>query len=171
MIKRVFGFAGWSGSGKTTLIEQVIAHLSLNGVRVGLIKHAHHDFDIDHPGKDSYRHRIAGASEVLISSGKRWALMSELRGAPELSLAECLPRLSSCDLVIIEGYKREPIPKLEIWRAELGKPLLFPTDSHIEGLVSDDPLPATVLAPTVARFGLSSISEIAEFVLARASSL
>ncbi|MBP6530681.1 MAG: molybdopterin-guanine dinucleotide biosynthesis protein B [Burkholderiales bacterium] len=171
MTQRVFGFAGWSGSGKTTLIEQVIAHLSSKGARVALIKHAHHAFDVDHPGKDSHRHRAAGASEVLISSGTRWALMNELRGAPELTLAQCLQRFSPCDLVIVEGYKREPMPKLEIWRAELGKPLLFPTDSHIVGLVSDDALPDSIREPAFARFGLSAIADIADFAVAHALSI
>ena len=180
MSKRVFGFAGWSGSGKTTLIEQVIAHLSADGVRVALIKHAHHSFDIDHAGKDSHRHREAGASEVMISSGKRWAIMHELRGAPELSLAEALDRLSPCDLVLIEGYKREALPKLEIWRSAVGKPLLFPEDEHIIALATDDPLPAdatdalTALTAREANFvrvGLADISAIAALALARAATL
>ena len=180
MSKRVFGFAGWSGSGKTTLIEQVIAHLSADGVRVALIKHAHHSFDIDHAGKDSHRHREAGASEVMISSGKRWAIMHELRGAPELSLAEALDRLSPCDLVLIEGYKREALPKLEIWRSAVGKPLLFPEDEHIIALATDDPLPAdatdaltalTAREPNFVRVGLANIAAIAELVLARAATL
>ena len=180
MSKRVFGFAGWSGSGKTTLIEQVIAQLSANGVRVALIKHAHHSFDIDHAGKDSHRHREAGASEVMISSGKRWAIMHELRGAPELSLAEALDRLSPCDLVLIEGYKREPLPKLEVWRSAVGKPLLFPEDEHIIALATDDPLPAdatdalTALTGREANFvrvGLADISAIAALALERAAQL
>ena len=177
---KVFGFAGWSGSGKTTLIEQVIAQLSADGVRVALIKHAHHSFDIDHAGKDSYRHREAGACEVMISSGKRWAIMHELRGAPELSLAEALDRLSPCDLVLIEGYKREPLPKLEVWRSAVGKPLLFPNDPHIIALATDDALPTdatdalTALAvrePNFMRVGLANIAAIAELALARAATL
>jgi len=166
--QRVFGFAGWSGSGKTTLIEKVITHLAGSGVRVSLIKHAHHAFDVDQPGKDSYRHRMAGASEVLISSGNRWALMHELRGEPELSLAEAIAQFSACDLVLVEGYKREPIPKLEIWRAELVKPLLFPTDSSILGLATDDSLPSAVSGvrePRLDRFGLGDTQSIAAFVL------
>jgi len=170
-MQRVFGFAGWSGSGKTTLIEQVIAELARHGRRVSLIKHAHHGFDVDHPGKDSFRHREAGATEVLISSATRWALMHELRDAPELSLAEALRKFSACDLVLVEGYKREAIPKIEIWRAAVGKPLLYPTDPHIVGLASDDPLPNAVREPALRRFGLSSISEIAQFALERAISL
>src|SRR5258705_2458171 len=111
---RVFGFAGRSGSGKTTLIEQVIPRLAARGLRISLIKHAHHRFDVDHPGKDSYRHRHAGCSEVLVTSGERWALMHELRGGRELTLDETLARLSPCDLVLVEAYKAAPIPKLEI---------------------------------------------------------
>ena len=180
MTKRVFGFAGWSGSGKTTLIEQVIAHLAASGVRVALIKHAHHSFDIDHTGKDSHRHREAGATEVMISSGNRWAIMHELRGAPELSLAEALARLSPCDLVLIEGYKREPLPKLEVWRSAVGKPLLFPEDEHIIALATDDPLPTqpttamiaiAAREPSIKRVGLADIAAIAELALARAATL
>lgn len=163
--RKVFGFAGWSGSGKTTLIERVIAHLAGDGVRVSLIKHAHHAFDVDQPGKDSYRHREAGASEVLISSGKRWALMHELRGEAELTLAEAVERFSPCDLVLVEGYKREAIPKIEIWRAEVGKPLLFPTDPNIIGLATDDSLPVSVQEPNFARFGLNEIAGLSDFVL------
>lgn len=173
MTKRVFGFAGWSGSGKTTLIEQVIAHLAADGVRVALIKHAHHRFDIDHPGKDSYRHRQAGATEVMISSGNRWAIMHELRGAPELSLAAALARLGPCDLVLIEGYKREALPKLEVWRSAVGKPLLFPEDRHIIALATDDPLPLDapkLREPNFSRVGLADIATIAELVLTKAKS-
>ena len=140
MNKRVFGFAGYSGSGKTTLIEQLIPRLVEAGLRVSLIKHAHHAFDIDKPGKDSWRHREAGASEVLISSGTRWALLHENRGAPEPSLDELLPRLSPVDLVLVEGYKREAIPRLEVHRPSLGHPLLYPADPHIVAVASDTPL-------------------------------
>lgn len=180
MTKRVFGFAGWSGSGKTTLIEQVIAYLAAEGVRVALIKHAHHSFDIDHVGKDSYRHREAGATEVMISSGKRWAIVHELRGAPELALRDALARLSPTDLVLIEGYKREPLPKLEVWRSAVGKPLLFPDDEHIIALATDDPLPTDgehALAAIPARqndfvrVGLSNVAAIAELAMLRAVKL
>ena len=135
---RVFGFAGWSGSGKTTLIEHVIPRLAASGLVVSLVKHAHHSFDVDQPGKDSFRHRHAGCSEVLVSSAARWALIHELRGGTELALSEALERLSSCDIALVEGWKRAPIPKLEIWRASLGKPLLHPLDSHILGIATDD---------------------------------
>lgn len=165
MTQRVFGFAGWSGSGKTTLIERVIAHLSARGLRVSLIKHAHHEFDVDQPGKDSYRHRAAGASEVLVSSANRWALMHELRGAPELTLREALDQLNGCDLVLVEGFKRESIPKLEVWRAEVGKALLFPGDPNIVALASDGAPPQAEPEPSFARFGLDQVGEIAEFAL------
>lgn len=162
---KVFGFAGWSGSGKTTLIERVIAHLSGRGLRVSLIKHAHHEFDVDQPGKDSYRHRTAGASEVLVSSANRWALMHELRGEPELLLRQAIAQFSACDLVLVEGYKRESIPKLEVWRAELGKALLFPGDKNIVALATDSPLPNAAQEPSFTRFGLAQVENIAEFAL------
>lgn len=141
---RIFGFAGWSGSGKTTLIEQVIPRLVARGLCVSLIKHAHHRFDVDQPGKDSYRHRHAGCAEVLITSGTRWAVMHELRGDPEMTMDEALARLSPCDLALVEGFKTSAIPKLEIWRAEVGKPLLHPQDPHILAIATDSPeqLPA-----------------------------
>ena len=137
---QVFGFAGYSGSGKTTLIEKLIPRFVGQGLRVALIKHAHHAFDIDRPGKDSYRHRQAGATEVLIASEQRWALMHELRGAPEPSMPELLEHLSPCDLVLVEGYKHAALPKLEIHRPSHGKPALWPDDRHIVAVASDEPL-------------------------------
>jgi molybdopterin-guanine dinucleotide biosynthesis protein B len=137
---RVFGFAGYSGSGKTTLIEQLVPRLVAEGLKVSLIKHAHHDFEIDYPGKDTYRHRQAGCQEVVISSDRRWALIAELRGAPQLSLDQILRRLSPCDLVLVEGFKFDPIPKLEVHRPSLGKPLIYPDDPYIVALASDTPL-------------------------------
>ena len=136
---RVFGFAGWSGSGKTTLIERLIPVLVERGHRVSLVKHAHHDFDVDQRGKDSYRHREAGAAEVLVSSAKRWALMHELRDAPEMSLADALERLSPCDLALVEGFKAAAIPKLEVHRPAVGKPLLYPDDPYIVAFATDEP--------------------------------
>jgi molybdopterin-guanine dinucleotide biosynthesis protein B len=156
---KIFGFAGWSGSGKTTLIEKLIPELIGAGLRVSLIKHAHHDFDIDQPGKDSWRHRQAGASEVLISSGQRWALMHELRGVQEPTLEEHLARLSPCDLVLVEGFKREAIPKLEIHRPSVGKPLLFPDDPHIVAVASD-----SALQTNLPRFDLNDVAGIANFI-------
>jgi len=134
---KIFGFAGWSGSGKTTLIEKLIPRLVARGLRVSLIKHAHHTFDVDQPGKDSYRHRHAGASEILVTSSRRWVLMHELRGSPEPSFEDQIRRLSPCDLLLVEGFKFAPIPKLEVWRAETGEPLLHPKDPHIVAVASD----------------------------------
>jgi molybdopterin-guanine dinucleotide biosynthesis protein B len=159
---RIFGFAGWSGSGKTTLIERVIPHLIARGLTVSLIKHAHHSFDLDQPGKDSHRHRLAGCSEVLISSGLRWALMHELRGEAEMTLPETLARLSPCDLVLVEGYKAFPIPKLEVWREAVGKPLLHPQDPHIAAIATDRP--ETFAGGRIPAFSLEALDEIATFI-------
>src|ERR1700742_1845701 len=134
---KVIGLAGWSGAGKTTLLTRVIPHLREQGLSVSVIKHAHHNFDVDKPGKDSFRHREAGAEEVLVSSGNRWALMHELRGAREPHLPELLLKLSRVDLVVIEGYKSEPHRKIEVHRAANDKPFLFPTDSDIVGIAAD----------------------------------
>ena len=134
---KVFGFAGWSGSGKTTLIEKLIPRFVQRGLKVSLIKHAHHSFDVDQPGKDSYRHRHAGASEILVTSSRRWVLMHELRGAHEPAFEEQVRRISPCDLLIVEGFKHAPIPKLEVWRAVTGEPLLHPNDPHIVAIASD----------------------------------
>ncbi len=139
---RIFGLAGWSGSGKTTLLAAIIPELAVRGLSVSTIKHAHHDFDIDRPGKDSWRHRQAGASEVMVASARRWALMHELRGAAEPMLDELVARLSPVDLVIVEGYKRHPHPKLEVHRPSLGKPLLYPDDPYIVAIASDEPFAA-----------------------------
>jgi molybdopterin-guanine dinucleotide biosynthesis protein B len=137
---KIFGFAGWSGSGKTTLIEKLIPRFVGRGLRVSLIKHAHHTFDVDTPGKDSYRHRQAGASEILVTSSRRWVLMHELRGAHEPSFDEHVRHLSPCDLLLVEGFKFAPIPKLEVWRKEPGEPLLHPNDPHIVAVASDEKL-------------------------------
>ncbi|PJG55575.1 molybdopterin-guanine dinucleotide biosynthesis protein B [Bradyrhizobium forestalis] len=134
---KVIGLAGWSGAGKTTLLTRLIPHFNAQGLRVSVIKHAHHQFDVDVPGKDSWRHREAGAAEVLVASSNRWALMHELRGAAEPRLPELLEKLSAVDLVVVEGYKREPHRKIEVHRAANGKPLLFPDDPGIAGIASD----------------------------------
>ncbi|MBV8924623.1 MAG: molybdopterin-guanine dinucleotide biosynthesis protein B [Bradyrhizobium sp.] len=134
---KVIGLAGWSGAGKTTLLTRVIPLLNGQGLRVSVIKHAHHKFDIDKPGKDSWRQREAGAEEVLVSSGHRWALMHELRGEREPSLPQLLQKLSRVDLVVIEGYKSEPHRKIEVHRAGNAKPFLFPADPDIIGIVAD----------------------------------
>jgi molybdopterin-guanine dinucleotide biosynthesis protein B len=158
---RVIGLAGWQGSGKTTLLAKVIPRLVARGRTVSTVKHAHHSFDIDQPGKDSHTHRISGATEVLIGSANRFALMHELRGAPEPALPALLARLASVDLVIVEGYKAHPHPKLEVYRASVGKPLLHPGDSWIVAVASDAPLPGTEL-PVVA---LDDIDKIADILL------
>ena len=134
---KVIGLAGWSGAGKTTLLARVLPHLLGKGLRVSVIKHAHHSFDVDVPGKDSWVHRQSGATEVLVSSGKRWALMHELRGAPEPRLPELLKRMSPVDLVIVEGFKSEPHRKIEVHRLANGKAMLFPDDPGIVGIASD----------------------------------
>jgi molybdopterin-guanine dinucleotide biosynthesis adapter protein len=137
---KIIGIAGYSGSGKTTLIEKVIPVLVREGLRVSLIKHAHHEFDVDQPGKDSFRHRHAGASEVLLSSSKRWAMMHELRGAPEPSLEEQLKLFKPCDLVIIEGYKSETFPKVEVHRRDSHTPLLYPDRQDVVAVATDERL-------------------------------
>jgi molybdopterin-guanine dinucleotide biosynthesis adapter protein len=159
---RIFGFAGWSGSGKTTLIERLIPHLIARGLTVSLVKHAHHSFDLDQPGKDSHRHRLAGCSEVLISSGLRWALVHELRGEAEMPLPAALARLSPCDLALVEGYKAYPIPKLEVWREAVGKPLLHPQDPHIAAIATDRP--AGFAGGRIPAFSLDALDEIATFI-------
>ena len=160
---RLFGFAGWSGSGKTTLIERLVPRLAARGLTVSLVKHAHHSFDVDQPGKDSHTHRMAGATEVLISSAKRWALMHELRDEDELTLDALLARLSRVDLVLIEGFKREHHPKLEVYRAAVGKPPLHPNDANVVAIASDGPVAASV--PLVA---LDDIEAVADILIGKA---
>jgi molybdopterin-guanine dinucleotide biosynthesis protein B len=157
---KIFGFAGYSGSGKTTLIERLIPLFTQRGLAVSLIKHAHHTFDVDHPGKDSYRHRSAGCTEVLVTSSRRWALIHELRGAGEPPLSEHVKRLSPCDLLLVEGFKREAIPKLEVFRAEVGEPLIHPHDENIVAVASD-----ARLETRLPQFDLNAPGPIAEFVL------
>jgi molybdopterin-guanine dinucleotide biosynthesis protein B len=157
---KIFGFAGWSGSGKTTLIEKLIPLFVARGLKVSLIKHAHHTFEVDQPGKDSYRHRHAGCAEVLVSSSRRWALVHELRGAPEPGFAELLERLSPCDLVLVEGFKRERVPKLEVYRAATGEPLLHPQDRDIAAIASDRRLDTKL-----PQFDLDDTPAIAAFIL------
>jgi molybdopterin-guanine dinucleotide biosynthesis protein B len=138
---RIIGLAGWSGSGKTTLVGRVIPVLRRRGLKVATVKHAHHGFDIDVPGKDSWLHREAGASEVAIVSSRRWAIVHELRDEPEPSFAELLAKLSPVDLVIVEGFKRHSHPKLEVYRAAVGKPLMHPDDDCIVAIATDSALP------------------------------
>ncbi|MBN8462991.1 MAG: molybdopterin-guanine dinucleotide biosynthesis protein B [Dechloromonas sp.] len=157
---KVFGIAGWSGSGKTTLLEKLIPQFTARRLKVAVIKHAHHGFDIDRPGKDSYRHREAGASEVLLSCNDRWALMHERRETSEVTLDELLARLAPCDLVLVEGFKQEPIPKLEVYRPESGKPPLFPGRSDIVAVASSG-----AIATGLPRLALDDIAGIADFVM------
>jgi molybdopterin-guanine dinucleotide biosynthesis protein B len=156
---RVIGLAGWSGSGKTTLLGKVIPRLVARGLKVSTLKHAHHGFDVDQPGKDSHSHRMAGATEVLIGSSARFALVHELRGAKEPTVYELLARLSPVDLVIVEGYKASPLPKLEVHRAAVGKPLLHPEDNCIVAIASDVPLPNAEL-PVVSLDDIDKIADI-----------
>ncbi|MBK1698916.1 molybdopterin-guanine dinucleotide biosynthesis protein B [Rhodovibrio salinarum] len=156
-----FGLAGWSGSGKTTLVRQLIPALVARGLRVSSIKHAHHDFDIDQPGKDSYEHRAAGAGEVLVSSARRWALMHEHRGAREPTLDELLAKLAPCDLVLVEGFKGEAHPKLEVFRRSVGKPRLADEVPGVVAVASDEPLDAGNLP----QLDLNDVAGVADFIL------
>jgi molybdopterin-guanine dinucleotide biosynthesis protein B len=172
---KVIGLSGWSGAGKTTLLSRVIPYLLGQGLRVSVIKHAHHEFDVDVPGKDSWVHRQSGATEVLVSSSRRWALMHELRGAAEPRLPELLSKMSQVDLVVIEGFKREPHSKIEVHRAANNKPLLFPDDPDIVGIATDavveSRLPMVHLDDVEAIAALMQRSAIpVEQVLARSSS-
>lgn len=161
---RVIGLAGWSGAGKTTLLTRIIPRLIGRGLSVSTVKHAHHGFDVDHPGKDSYAHRVAGATEVLVSSAVRFALMHELRGEQELDLTRLLTKLSPVDLVIVEGFKREPHPKLEVYRAVVGKPCLYLDDPDIVAIASDQPLPQAPIRSVL----LDDIQAIVDLLLEHA---
>ena len=164
---KVFGIAGYSGMGKTTLLERLVPELTSRGLVVSLIKHSHKAIEIDRPGKDSYRLREAGCSEVLLLGDGRWALMHELRGADEPPLAYLLSRLQRCDLVLVEGFKEGDFPKLEVWRAAVGKPTLWPAWPGICGIASDTP--AALPAGDVARLELGDITGLADFVLMHAA--
>lgn len=158
---KIYGVTGWKNAGKTGLMERLVADLSGRGFSVSTIKHSHHSFDVDQPGRDSYRHRQAGAQEVLIASNKRVALMQELRGAPEPALGDLLARLSPVDLVLIEGYKREPHPKIEAFREAAGNALIAVDDLSIRAVASDCPLQLD--RPV---FDLDDTAAIASFILA-----
>ena len=161
---RIIGLAGWSGSGKTTLITKAIPRLIARGHKVSTLKHAHHGFDLDQPGKDSFMHRAAGATEVAISSAKRFAVLHELRDEPEWDLPALLGKLSRVDLVLVEGFKRDAFPKLEVHRADNGKPLLHPDDPHIVAIASDRPLPQAKV-PVI---DLNDIEAVVDLLLKRA---
>lgn len=164
---RVIGLAGWSGAGKTTLLMKLIPELKRRGLTVSTLKHAHHAFDIDHPGKDSFEHRRAGAGEVLVASSGRWALVHELRGEPEPPLPDLLRRLSPVDLVIVEGFKASPHPKIEVYREANGRPFLFPTLDNIRAIAADVAVPYAPM-PVV---HLDDIAAVAEQALAAARPL
>lgn len=164
---RIIGLAGWSGSGKTTLITKLIPCLLARGLRVSTLKHAHHGFDLDKPGKDSFVHRVAGATEVIISSAKRWAILHELREELEWNMADLVAKMSPVDLVLVEGFKRDAFPKLEIHRAENGKPLLYPDDPHIVAVACDTALPNAKI-PVV---DLNDIDKIADLLLKHAKTI
>jgi molybdopterin-guanine dinucleotide biosynthesis protein B len=164
---RIIGLAGWSGSGKTTLITKAIPRLIARGHSVSTLKHAHHGFDLDQPGKDSFMHRTAGATEVAISSSKRFAVLHELREEPEWDLPALLEKLAPVDLVLVEGFKRDPFPKIEVHRIDNGKPLLHPDDPHIVAVASDRPLPQVRL-PVI---DLNDIDAVVDVLLAHAVAL
>ena len=159
---RVFGLAGWSGSGKTTLVTRLLPELTARGLAVSTVKHAHHSFDLDQPGKDSWRHREAGASEVLIASERRWALIHEHRGAPEPALDALIGQMTPVDLLLVEGFKRGRHDKLEVHRAAVAKPLLCHDDPHVVAVASDVPL-AGLAVPCLA---LDDVAGIARFIIA-----
>jgi molybdopterin-guanine dinucleotide biosynthesis protein B len=158
---KIFGLAGWSGSGKTTLMVRLVPELTSRGLRVSTIKHAHHAFDVDRPGKDSYEHRRAGATEVLVTSANRWALMHENRGEPEPTVEELVARMTPVDLLLIEGFKRHAHPKVEVFRRANGKPLLAPDDPMVRAVASDGPVPE-VSVPVIA---LDRPDLVADFIL------
>ena len=158
---KIYGVVGWKNAGKTGLMERLVTEITGRGITVSTVKHAHHSFDVDHPGKDSYRHRVAGASEVLLASRNRVALMQELRDTDEPTLDALLARLSPVDLVLVEGYKRDAHPKVEAHRAQTGNPLIAPGDPSIRAVASDTPL--TMDRPV---FDLDDTTAIADFILA-----
>ena len=158
---KIFGITGYKNAGKTGLMERLVTEITGRGFTVSTVKHAHHSFDVDHPGKDSFRHRQAGASQVLLSSRNRWALMTELRGADEASLDDLLAQLSPVDLVLVEGYKRDRHPKIEAYRGETGHPLIALGDETIKAVASD-----TALDVTQPLFDLNDTKAIADFILA-----
>lgn len=159
---RVYGVTGWKNAGKTGLMERLVREFTARGLRISTLKHAHHSFDVDHEGRDSHRHRIAGAEQVLLSSANRWALMTELRGEAEPTLAALLARLAPVDLILIEGWKRDSHPKIEAWRAETGHPLIAPDDPTIRAVASD----VTLDLPGRALFDLDDTAAIADFIAA-----
>jgi molybdopterin-guanine dinucleotide biosynthesis protein B len=164
---RILGLAGWSGSGKTTLLAKIIPRLVARGYTVSTVKHAHHGFDVDTPGKDSHTHRMAGATEVLVASGKRWALMHELRASREPTIYDLLQKMSPVDLVLIEGFKSARHARIEVYRKDVGKPPFHPENPHVVGIVSDTPFPDAG-RPVV---DIDNVEAVVELVLAKAERL
>jgi molybdopterin-guanine dinucleotide biosynthesis protein B len=164
---RIIGLAGWSGSGKTTLLAKIVPRLVARGLTVSTVKHAHHGFDVDTPGKDSHTHRMAGATEVMVASGRRWALMHELRGEAEPTIYELLTKMSPVDLVLIEGFKSARHARIEVFRSEVGKPPFHPENPDVAGIVSDIPFPHAG-RPVV---GIDDIEGVVDLILATAESL
>ncbi|MBS0446419.1 MAG: molybdopterin-guanine dinucleotide biosynthesis protein B [Proteobacteria bacterium] len=167
---KLVGFCGYSGAGKTTLIEQLVPRLRGGGARVSVIKHAHHGFDIDRPGKDTWRHREAGAYEVLVASDRRLALLREIEQPAEADLRALVAELSPCDWVLVEGFRHAPIPKLEVWRAAAGKPLIYPDDPQVLAICTDpaEPLPVATPLPVL---DLNQVDAIQRFLLDHADRL
>ena len=162
---KIFGLVGWSGSGKTPLVANLVPELIGRGVTVSTMKHTHHNFDIDKPGKDSHQHRLAGATEVLLTGSKRWALLHENRDAPEPSIDDLLARMDEVDLVLIEGFKSHKHQKMEVHRPAVGKPLLCPDDPTIVAVASDVEIPDVKL-PVI---GLENVATIADFIVGQLS--
>ena len=159
---RIFGLVGWSGSGKTTLMVSLLPELVRRGISVSTVKHTHHSVDVDKPGKDSYRHRHAGATEVVLLSSSGWAVMHPLRGAPEPTTEELMSRLTPVDLLLVEGFKKHPHDKLEVHRPALGKPLLCPDDPSIVAVASDTPLDR----PEITILDLNDVGAVTDFIVA-----
>ncbi|MBK0399267.1 molybdopterin-guanine dinucleotide biosynthesis protein B [Limibaculum sp. M0105] len=159
---KIYGVIGWKNAGKTTLVERLVAEISSRGYSVSTLKHTHHLVDLDRPGKDSYRHREAGAQQVVLASSSRWALMTELRGGPEPALESLIARLDPVDIVIVEGWKRDRHPKVEAWRAETGQPLIAMDDPTVRAVATNDHPPKGHGRPVI---GLDDIPAIADFVL------
>jgi molybdopterin-guanine dinucleotide biosynthesis adapter protein len=164
---RILGLAGWSGSGKTTLLAKIIPRLVARGLTVSTVKHAHHGFDVDTPGKDSHTHRVAGATEVLVASGRRWALMHELRDAAEPTIYDLLRKMAPVDLVLIEGFKTARHARIEVYRSVVGKPPFHPENPHVVGIVSDIPFPGAG-RPVI---DIDDVEAVVALVLASAESL
>lgn len=156
-----FGIAGWKNSGKTTLVSSLVSEITASGLRVSTLKHAHHAFDLDQSGTDSFRHRDAGAMQTVLVSENRWAIQHELRGAPEPTFNQMLEKMENCDLVLVEGYKREPIPKIEILAPGSTEQFLWETDKNVRAVASDEHIESCSLP----QFKREQISEIANFIL------